>query len=329
MRRHCSVFLTLASLCAIPVSADEVQLKNGDRLTGRTVSLVSGTLTFSTPFGDVSLPWVDVTRLVVDEPILVRVGSGPPAPSTLGAAAVGQAMLQRGGVVPLADITALTRPEPAVVVNGGASAGLIATAGNTDVNSLRVDGDLAARAGANRYTANAAITRARDRGAETARNWATALKYDRFLTERLFLDANTVLASDRFRDLDLRTAIGAGVGYQVLNSRRITLTADGGVGYVNENLESQPDDSYTAARESASLRVFAFTGRVELFHQHDGYFGVTGDDNLFLRMQNGARFALAAGLVVTLRHDLDYDRSPALGRQKTDRTFAATLGYRF
>ena len=149
------------------------------------------------------------------------------------------------------------------------------------------------------------------------------------MSTRTFLNANAILTNDRFRDLDLRTALGAGVGYQVLTTPRVTLTADGGLGWVNETLASQPDDSYTALRESVSFAAFAVPDRIQFFHVHDGYFGVTGDDNLFIRMQNGIRMALAAGFVTTLRHDLDYDRSPAPGRRNTDRTLALTLGYRF
>ena len=115
----------------------------------------------------------------------------------------------------------------------------------------------------------------------------------------------------------------------MLDTGRVTLTADTGLGYVSENFESQPDDSYAAARESASMRAALLPGRAEFFHQHDGYFGVTGDDNLFVTMQNGVRLALADGFAMTVRHDLDYDRSPAIGRKTTDRAFSLTLGYRF
>ena len=223
----------------------------------------------------------------------------------------------------------MTRPQPPVIINGGANAGIITTAGNTEVNNLRLDGDIVARADANRYSASAAVTRAKDRDVETASNWTTAFKYDRFVSTRMFLNANAILTNDRFRDLDLRTALGAGVGYQVLTTPRVRLTADAGLGWVNENLASQPDDSYTALRESVSFDAFAVPDRIQFFHVHDGYFGVTGEDNLFIRMQNGIRMALAAGFVTTLRHDLDYDRSPAVGRSNTDRTLAFTLGYRF
>jgi putative salt-induced outer membrane protein YdiY len=247
----------------------------------------------------VRIPWGEVTRAVIQDPMLAA----------------------------LAEL--LAGPPPAVVIDGGANAGIVTTAGNTEVNNLRLDGDLTARAGVNRYSGSAAVTRAEDRDVETARNWTTAFKYDRFISERMFLNGNAILTNDRFRDLDLRTALGAGVGYQVLTTPRVKLTADAGLGWVNENLESQADDSYTALRESVSFDAFAVPDRIQFFHVHDGYFGVTGDDNLFVRMQNGVRMTLAAGFVTTLRHDLDYDRSPAIGRNTTDRTLALTLGYRF
>lgn len=316
MTRLFSLLLLFTLLAASSADADELQLKNGNRLTGTTVSLAGGALTFNTPYGTVQVPWADVASLTVTDPILVT-------------DATGQVTLLTGAIA--LETTALARPQPAVVVDGGANAGFVTTAGNTEVNNLRLDADVVTRAGENRYTANAAVTRAEDRGVETARNWTAGGKYDRFLNPRLFLNANAIFASDRFRDLDLRTALGVGVGYQVLNTARATLTADAGLGYVDENLESSaaPNDSYTAVRESAALGVFLLPGRVQAFHQHDGYFGVTGDDNLFVKMANGVRVGLAAGFVTTLRHDLDYDKSPAPGRKHVDRTLALTLGYRF
>ena len=306
-----------ATLCLpAPAAADEVRLMNGDRLTGRVVALAGGTLTFSTPNGDLKIPWSSVTALTVDDTILATIGTSAPAPMT--------------GAVAVAATSALTRPQPAWIVDGGANAGFVSSAGNTDVNNLRLDGDVVARADRNRYTASAAVTRAEDGDVETARHWSAGFKYDRFVSSRAFVNANAIVTNDRFRDLDLRTALGAGVGYQVLQTARVTLTTDAGLGWVNEDLaDPQPDDRYTAVRESAALTIAAIPERVQFFHQHDGFFGVTGDDNLFVRMQNGVRVGLAAGFVTTLRLDLDYDRTPAAGRKNTDKTFALTLGYRF
>ncbi len=302
-------------------AADEVRLANGDRVTGTVVSMADGTLTFKTPHGELTMPWNEVTALKIDRQLLVTTATAPAQLMTLDTAA--------GAGPTLADVVAIAAPTPPVTWDGGANAGLLTTGGNTDISSLRLDGALAARTAFDRYTASGVVNRARDSGRDTADNWTTAFAYSRFLTERLFADANAILTNDRFRDLDLRTALGVGLGYQVWDRPSASLSFNGGYGWVNENFDTAPDDSYAALREAVKLDLFFANKRVQAFHHHDGYFGVTGDDNLFFRAQTGVRLALAAALVSTAQFDVDYDRSPAPGRVSTDRSVAFTLGYRF
>lgn len=318
MRLRLLVPLVVAALVlyAGPCAADEIQLKNGDRLTGTTTSLDAGTLKFKTAHGDLSIPWSEVTALTVDDPILVTTTDGPPATS-------------RSGAIDIASVTALARPEPPLTWTGGANAGFLQATGNTDVNSLRLDADVSARAGANRYSVGADLNRAEDTGRETARNWSLSGNYDRFINRRLYVNGNAIFTNDPFRDLDLRTALGAALGYQLLDTAITKLSVEGGLGWVNENFETAEDDRYTALREGAKLDVLLVGDRVTLFHEHNGYIGVTGDDNLFVKMKNGLRLGLVAGLVTTLQLSLDYDRSPAPGRENTDRALALTFGYRF
>lgn len=316
--RHVLPLLVTAFILLHPTfaGADLVELKNGDRVSGTVVKLDGGTLTFKSAHGELAIPWGDVEALTVEETIIVRSPEGLEAPHS-------------GGPVNVDTTVALTRPNPGLVVSGGAGAGFVATGGNTDVNSLRLDGEVVARDQANRYTFSGAVNRAEDRGVETARSWTSSVRYDRFFTPRLYANANTIFTHDRFRDLDLRTALGVGLGYQVADTPTVKLSFDGGLGYVNENFDALPDDNYAALREAAKLDVLVVGDRLVFFHQHDGYFGVTGDDNLFVKMQNGVRLGLVAGFVTTAQLDLDYDRSPAPGRRNTDRTFALTFGYRF
>jgi putative salt-induced outer membrane protein YdiY len=319
-----------ALLVALPAAADEVRLQNGDRITGNTVSLANGTLTFKTDSGELKIPWEEVTSLAVDHDVYVTVGTNPAILTSFDAAdAEGRVTLTPGGPVPLTDIVAIAPQKPAWDVTGGLGAGLVQTTGNTEVNNVRVSADVTAKNGSDRYSAAVAATHARDRGVETARNWSGSGKYDRFLTSRLFANANAVLTNDRFRDIDLRTALGAGLGLQLLDRSRVKLTGSGGIGYVKENFISIADDHYNAAYESGQLNVALVPGRAELFHSHDGYFQISQGDKKFLRTQNGIRFSLAAGFVATVEYDTDYDRRPSPGRRQTDRTFALTLGYRF
>ena len=306
----------LLPLLASSAWADDLTLKNGDRYSGTVVALQAGTLTFKTPHGTLAIPWEEVATLTVEDEIALTTVTG-------------QRRRQPGGVIDVGTAVALARPLPPLAITGGAAAGFIDTGGNTDVNSVRMDSDLVVRQHENRYTFGAAVNRARTSGVETARNWTATGRYDRFLTERMFVTGSTIFTNDPFRDLDLRTALGAGVGYQVLDTPVARLSVEGGAGYVRENFDLADDHSYGAAREAAKLDVVLAAERVTLFHQHDTYFGVTSGDDLFFKAQNGVRLALAAGFVTTAQLDVDYDRTPAPGRRGTDRTFALTFGYRF
>lgn len=303
-------------LCAGVASADELRLKNGDRLTGEAVGLDAGKLTFKTAHGVLTVAWEEVAALSIDRQMLITARGGEPQLGALTG-------------VTLADVVAIAAPSPPLVWSGGANAGLIAAGGNTDVDSLRIDGEVIARRPRDRFTTAAAVNRAQDSGRDTARNWTASSVYDRFLTKRLYANAGAIFTSDRFRSLDLRSAFGAGLGYDVWQTPRGSLSVDAGPAYVRENFDDAETDSYAALHEGVRLSAFFAGRRVEAFHRHDGYFGITGEDNLFFGMQNGVRLAIAAGLVSTIRLDVDYDRSPAPGRQTTDRTIALTFGYRF
>jgi hypothetical protein len=66
-----------------------------------------------------------------------------------------------------------------------------------------------------------------------------------------------------------------------------------------------------------ALDVFVVGTRVVAFHRNDGFFGFTGEDNLFVQTRNGVRVGLAPRFVTTLQYDVDYDKSPA-GRTEDD-----------
>jgi putative salt-induced outer membrane protein YdiY len=323
--------ILLLLVTALPALADTVELQNGDRITGTVVRLGGGSLTFKTAGGDLTIPWNMIRTLTSTAQLEVTIAGRPGKQAITGitTSAPGQLVLTPGGAVALTDVTDIEPVEPPVTINGGASAGFLNSHGNTDVFSLRLDGDVTVKQHKNRYSATAALNRVKDRALDldTAKNWNTALNYDRFLTKKLFINVNTIFTNDEFRDLDLRTAFGVGLGYQIIDTPEFKLTANGGIGWVNENFFVAPDDDYTAAHESATVEYYTLAHRLELFHKHDGYFG--SDDNLFIKTVQGARLTVIKDFITTFELDLDYDGSPSPGRKSTDRTLAFTFGYRF
>jgi len=189
--------------------------------------------------------------------------------------------------------------------------------------------DLLVHNSLHRYTIGAQANRAEEAGRDTARNWTLNAGYDRFLTPRVYVNSSGIFTNDEFRDIQLRTALSVGVGVQVLDTSKVTFALEGGVGWVNEDFIVAEDDSYTSARESGRIDVFFGGEKIVLFHRHDAHFGVTGTRNLFVKMQNGIRLGLIAGVTASAQTNLDYDRSPAPGRRNFDRNVSITLGYRF
>jgi putative salt-induced outer membrane protein YdiY len=317
---------------APPAAADELELSNGDRITGQVMALTNGMLAFQTPNGQLNVPWISVISLAVTEPLFVSVGTRPPAPATITRTHIyGRVTLRPGGIVSLTEITGITRSQPPANLDGRLNAGLVNSDGNTEVNTLRLDGEVVGRTIGHRYTGRTTVNRSHDREEYLAHNWTTSFRYDRFLTRRLFLNGNTIWSNDRLRDLDLRAAAGGGLGYQVVDTPRARVTTDAGVGFVNEAFRvAENDVRYFALQESAQLDIF-FTGntRFVFFHRHDGYFSLTGEDNRFLKMGNGIRVPITRGFIATIQLDMDYDPTPVPGRRSVDRTFALTFGYQF
>jgi putative salt-induced outer membrane protein YdiY len=310
--------------------ADEVWLLNGDSLSGTAQTLESGVLTFRTPFNDViRVPWKEVAGLETVRRVRVtvrgigshvgRVVPGPEGCLRLQTAA-GPSLDIR-----LPDIMMIVRPQVGVMTMGRAEAGLLIASGSSDISSLHLTGEINWRTLSTRTSADIAVNRAQTFGIETASNLTSTFRHQQFLTDHVYANGNVILTNDRFRDVTLRMAPGVGVGYQFAQFPVTTLSLDGGFGYVSEHHAVEPDRNYWAVRETVKYEHFVVPTRLQLFHQHDGYFGL--GDNWFVRTRSGLHIILTGGLIMTGELGLNYDRRPPLGQDHIDRTFAITLGY--
>ncbi|MBD0316593.1 MAG: hypothetical protein ICV75_07870 [Nitrospiraceae bacterium] len=63
----------LVMLLGVPCRADEVLLRNGDRLTGTIVTMEEGVLTLATPHsGVVMIRWPEIQGLSADQPLKIQ-----------------------------------------------------------------------------------------------------------------------------------------------------------------------------------------------------------------------------------------------------------------
>jgi putative salt-induced outer membrane protein YdiY len=332
LNRLAICLLSLPFVFAASANADELWLVNGDSLSGTAQVLENGVLTFRTPFSDVvKVPWREVAGLETVRQVRVtvrhrgwRVARVVPGPQ-------GSLRLMTDiGVsvdVPLGDVVTIVRPQSGIITTSRAEAGALVASGSSDVSSLHLAGLITWRTLQNQTSVDLNINGAKTAGIQTARNLTSTLRHQEFLADHIYANGNLILTNDVFRDLNLRVAPGVGIGYQTLRYDVVSFAVDGGAGYVNEQHRVEADRSYWAARETIKLEWFVVPKRLQIYHQEDGYFGLTGGENQFVQTRSGVRLILVGGLLMSAELGLNYDRRPPLGQDPVDRRFAITLGY--
>jgi putative salt-induced outer membrane protein YdiY len=181
----------------------------------------------------------------------------------------------------------------------------------------------------NRFILGARVNKEVDHGETTADSQNAYMKFDHFVSKKFFFQANIAGTKDKFRDLNLRSTFGLGVGYQFLESDRTNLSFEAGVNYVNEDHIVGEDDSYPAGGWGWHFDHFFFPKALQFFHDDQGLVSLEDAKNITIQSQTGFRFFLFKNLNATTQVNYDWDNSPPPGVKKADRTFVVTLGYEF
>jgi putative salt-induced outer membrane protein YdiY len=332
-----STFAILSVLSTPVALADEIVLANGDRLSGKIVRKESDTLVLNTAYaGDLNIKWADVRRITTDAPIKVYFEDGSKLIGMLRSE-------EDGSVIVTSDETLASAPIPlanlrfinpsaeisgeGVKLSGHINAGLSSSSGNTVAERYFVDTEAVARTRDSRYTLGARAAHTEDRGLETESNWIGYMKYDDFFTTKWYGYANGNFENDKFKDIQLRSTLGIGSGYQFFESEKTNLSLEGGLTYVSTDYIAATDDNYPAARWAVKYDHQLFATKIQFFHSHEAYVGIEDVKKTFVRSQTGLRVPLLKSLNATAQYNVDWDNNPTAGRVRTDKMLLLTLGY--
>jgi putative salt-induced outer membrane protein YdiY len=326
----------LAGAAPNAAAADVVRLVNGDRLTGEVVRLEKSELVLKTVYaGDIRVKWEEVACVTSDHDLTFLLKTGevltgrPSCPEGGKMQIVGE----RPGTLrelSLADLEAVNlSPPPPVAYKARITAGGSTTDGNTNTTAFNSSADFEARSEHNRFTVRGKANYGESDGSTTENNALGSLKYDHFLTKKLYAYAQSLFEYDKLQDLNLRTTLSVGPGYQILDTDRAQLFAEAGLSYVNEDFENEEDNSYAAARWSLGLEVAVVPKRVKFFHRNEGYWSLKDADSYLIRTEQGLRFALVDNFFANLEYDYMYNNEPAPGTKSSDTAFIFGLGYEY
>lgn len=342
-RRLFHGFLILCFLFTpLLVQADTIRFRNGDVLTGTIKSFGEETVTFETTYkGTVEASRDRIQSLESDRPLTVQFRNGSYFTGTFSITddstiiieneqgAQQDLQLEEIRSIYVEDPREAVRDKLEVKMSGSVNAGLNKQSGNTNKESYHLDGNVRARTPENRFTFGFQYNQEQTNDNLTEENSLAFGKYDHFLGEKWFLFASTTLEQDTFENLNLRSSVSTGLGYQFYETEDRFLLIETGLSYINESYEnSDPAEDNFGGRYAIDYEQ-TIVGESSLFHYQESLIGTgeTGDFNF--RSQTGIRFPLAKGLQSTLQMNLDWDEEPTAGNVSTDRQYLFTLGYTF
>lgn len=330
---------------AAPEPHDVVTLKDGGVLYGEIIEMAGGVLIIKTDAAAdnvVKVKWANVAKLAINHPIpfhlkegTVLIGTATEGPN--GTINVRAEPLKGTMEVPLDSITALNPLIQApVIYSGSLTGGYSQTTGNSHLRNASLLGDFVARSEQLRLSINGRYIYGDNSNTLIARNARGTIKLDFFITKRFFWFASAYFESDTFQDLKMRTALASGPGYQIVDRgdftgilKDMTLYAEAGLSYFNEDFRTASDTASTRGRGSIKLNWPLLDERVTLYHFSEFYPSLQNTKNYYLTMDNGVRFKIFDGFVSGFQVTTRYNSNPARGTGDTDNLYLWTLGYSF
>ena len=251
-------YLALASiLFSGLLFADQLTLKNGDRVTGKILKKDGDKVTIKTDLmGDVTIPWNAVTAIASDQPLTVVLPGGKAVAGKVSSAEGKMEVATQAAVetAPLPQVSAirnadeqrayerLLHPRLLELWAGYFDLGIAAARGNaktstftTAFNAVRATRTDKITLYYNQIYSTASVDQKSSATAEAVRGgWA----YNRNMNPRLFLNTFNDYEYDRFQNLDLRFVAGGGMGFAARKKENSRLDLLAGAAYNRESFST-------------------------------------------------------------------------------------------
>jgi putative salt-induced outer membrane protein YdiY len=229
------------------------------------------------------------------------------------------------------DLAAVNPPviHPGYVYSGRLNLGGTLNRGNSSSNQYSLAGELVARRPEDRYTFGAELNEASADGIQTVADRRLSAQYDAFLRDKNFLFLNTKFTQDEQAALDLRTSLGAGYGYQFLDSDIAKLSGQLGLNYVHENYAEQASKSFPTLSIGFNYDRKLLNQKLIYFQKLETDINLNDTRDILTRASFGLGLPVSKNLSVNTQLNIDYDHQPAEDTQQTDTALIFSVGYGF
>lgn len=344
MRYVClSVVLSGLWQCCSPAFGDVMLLTNGDRLTGKIKQLTDGKLVFESDVGgELNVDLSKIRTFSSDAPIEVHFSDGTlikqaivsgAAPGRIGIRATGTLTAQEFDLTKITSINPPAKPTPKW--HGAVSAGFSATQGNTSTERQNLSVDVSRRSENDRITVKADYALGKQEDPDTGEEkttedwWRTRLKYDYFVSKKLYVYGDSRYEKDSVAELDRRMVVGVGGGYQWIESDDMSFSTEAGLASLYERFDNQ-----TGSNTEVSVQLgYHFDKKLYkalTFINDLTYYPSIGDfTDYYLTSTAELRASFLKSMFANFKVIFDYDATPAEGAGNTDVKYMLGVGWSF
>ncbi len=315
------------------VLKNQIILKNGDRITGSVVSMEKQQLKVKTDYaGEVIINWADVESLMSKAPLTIEV-----LESTNESVREAFPKTRRMETYTIPGREGIAK-EDIKRINisqyryaGATDIGGNRTTGNTDTTAFNASAEMTIQASQHRVDLTGKYAFSHADGTDTANNARGTLRYDYFLTKKLFVTLNEFLEQDQLQLLDIRSTTGIGGGYQFFDRPEHQLSGYVGPAFVYEQYQQGRATKTSTITWVLEWKFDLLSNHVTTFHKQLGSRDFAGERTNALRWvaEQGIRIKLYTDLYLKLEYDFRFNSDPEPGRKESDQAFIWGIGYQF
>jgi len=351
-RQHsglCLRVLAAAVFYACYLSADQIVMKDDDRITGTVIKKDGEKLTIASKnFGEVTMKWEDVESIRTDAPVTVVLGGDRTEKVEIdtqdGKIRIGRS--EPPQMVEPKEIIALRNEEqqsayekflrPGIldlwVVNGSIS--LSGARGNANTSTLTTPVNMVRTSNTSRTALYFTAIRSTALVDGVSRQTAQAIRggwaFNRNISKRMFINTFNDWEYGKLQSLDLRTVVGGGAGYRLWKGETGQWGLVAGVGWNREAFTPKKSKNFirhAGEPYSSDDLNFKFNSRTSLVQCFRMSNNVSGTGQYRINLDIGVATALTKWLTWNVSRGDRALGDPVPGQRRNDLLYSTGLGF--
>ncbi len=313
--------------------ADQLILKNGDRITGQVKRIWDEEVFIEPDYTDEFAVEIDAVAYIdADRDFEIELADGRSVTAQLGGVNdEGKQLVQIEGEaigIPLADLLELEEPEDFFDWKTNIDLNSAINKGNTDSEktSLRARGNV--KLGDHRHIGDFLFADEEQDGASTKQQALLSYSYNWLFRDPWYFAATGSFERDPIRELKQRLIATGGIGRDIWNQPRRALSVELGLGFSTEEIGDMSEDNAVAAWV-LRYRHDVLGGDLELFHNQSITTNIGGRSNTVVKTSTGVQYEITDLLYATLSLDFDFESDPADLAENEDLALLFGLGVEF